>query len=1035
MQYATLRTHWRAFSAATILVLLATALPLSLFTPSPALGDSTWVVTSLADDGGEDTLRYAVDNSEDGDTIRFDPSLRGTITLDYELGQLILDHPLTIMGPGASRLTISGDNETRVLFMKGPKHHDEPCPNLDPEGDDAAESGCCSGGGGCCAGGGGCDSLDPEAIWSGPPEYVEDPDFVISGLTIRDGFPKYEEPFPCIPNDPLKPAHGPGCYGGNVLCVRTSVALIDCVIRNGFAEQGGGVAARNEASLLLQGCTVYANEAGDTGTEFTKNGEGWQDTSNGGGGIDIRNHTAVRMQDCSVHDNIALAAGGGVSAGNNTDLEMEGCDIIDNTAEEGGGIAARSGGAEYGDSLSTSVSLTSCQISGNEVNLVEETTTAVEIEPGGEYNGCGTNLFYSGGGIYAKKIVLLLEDCTIENNTVNDDDEKPGAGGGIMLKRSKATISGCTISGNKAGTGMSGGFAGGIASLNSDTQILTCSIVGNSAGDGSNVGVGAGIYVGQGQLGDIKCSEIEADPEGQNGNTFLVEISESLIADNTAGSTTTTFAAGGGVCSGNYELIEFALPRGSVEPGDGDTLDFKLTTVLTNCTISGNAAVNNDDTAYGAGVGCTGNKRIGLNFCTVTENSSTFGSGLAAGTRVARETAPESGSYPVIQVKNSIVAGNPCGEGCSEILGQIWSWGGNVMFDDSDFFEPEPGECYNGGCGDIIIAGDPLLGPLADNGGPTMTHALLAGSPAIDAACNSMAVVLIFDDPDEPGAVTSVDLTRDQCGNCRSFDGDGDGEARADAGAYECQPDIDVPDASRGSISGGQATVGDCEEIPVLVTNEGAGALTISDILILGSDEFSIVGDYSGTILQGGESLWVTVRFCPESPRVRSATLHIVSNDPDEAPLDIPITGTGVAERDTSVEPAQMTTNYLVVDPQQVLAGQQVTISANICNGGGEDGSQTASLAVNGVAEQSQNATVSPGACKQVTFTVAKAVPGTYSVSINGMQGQFSVLAPRLVQASVPSQQDNGLGTAGIIAIVAVVLALIAALVFIFKQT
>ncbi|MCK5213022.1 MAG: hypothetical protein KAQ74_03785, partial [Dehalococcoidia bacterium] len=177
MPHSALRICWRAISAASIMVLLATALPLSLFTPSPALGDSTWVVTSLADNGGSNTLRHAVDNSEDGDIIRFAPSLQGTITLDHELGQLVIDHPLTIEGPGSRYLAVSGGNETRVLFIKGP----QPDCRLDGE-EPTAEAGCCSGEGGGCSSGGACEAGDT-TLPGRDAELAADPDVIVSGLT------------------------------------------------------------------------------------------------------------------------------------------------------------------------------------------------------------------------------------------------------------------------------------------------------------------------------------------------------------------------------------------------------------------------------------------------------------------------------------------------------------------------------------------------------------------------------------------------------------------------------------------------------------------------------------------------------------------------------------------------------------------------------------------------------------------------------------------------------------------------------------
>jgi hypothetical protein len=135
-----------------------------------------------------------------------------------------------------------------------------------------------------------------------------------------------------------------------------------------------------------------------------------------------------------------------------------------------------------------------------------------------------------------------------------------------------------------------------------------------------------------------------------------------------------------------------------------------------------------------------------------------------------------------------------------------------------------------------------------------------------------------------------------------------------------------------------------------------------------------------------------------------------------------------------TVEPAKLGVSYLNIDPAQVLPNQEVTISANICNSGEERGTKTVSLMVNGEAVASQSVGVSGGSCQQVVFKTSRAIPGTYQVAIDGMTGEFSVLAPRTVTRDVPSQQQTGLGTAGIIAIIAVIVVLIAALIMVFRR-
>src|SRR5262249_11939348 len=81
--------------------------------------------------------------------------------------------------------------------------------------------------------------------------------------------------------------------------------------------------------------------------------------------------------------------------------------------------------------------------------------------------------------------------------------------------------------------------------------------------------------------------------------------------------------------------------------------------------------------------------------------------------------------------------------------------------------------------GDQNNVGNLSLGVLRDNGGSTWTHALLAGSAAIDAVQGSCTV---------DGTAGGTAVSTDQRGTARPQDGDGNGSAVCDAGAYERAP-------------------------------------------------------------------------------------------------------------------------------------------------------------------------------------------------------------------------------------------------------
>ena len=155
-------------------------------------------------------------------------------------------------------------------------------------------------------------------------------------------------------------------------------------------------------------------------------------------------------------------------------------------------------------------------------------------------------------------------------------------------------------------------------------------------------------------------------------------------------------------------------------------------------------------------------------------------------------------------------------------------------------------------------------------------------------------------------------------------------------------------------------------------------------------------GDYSATIaITGSAEVAVTVN------------LHIESAAP--------------------VEPANLSVSSLDISPQQVQPDQEVNISINVANTGRETGSYNAILYINGVVEDSQTVSLAAGTSKNVIFTVSKSQAGVYDVLLAEQSGQFEVVGGGLF--------DGGLGTGGIIAIVAVVIILIVAVAFIRGRT
>jgi hypothetical protein len=94
----------------------------------------------------------------------------------------------------------------------------------------------------------------------------------------------------------------------------------------------------------------------------------------------------------------------------------------------------------------------------------------------------------------------------------------------------------------------------------------------------------------------------------------------------------------------------------------------------------------------------------------------------------------------------------------------------------------------------------------------------------------------------------------------------------------------------------------------------------------------------------------------------------------------------------SSSTPAAFQVSNLCIEPSEIKAGEKATVSAEVKNAGGSEGSYTAELKVNGVTESSQNLTIPAGASSGIMFTVSKDTPGVYQVGLDNLTGQFTVI-------------------------------------------
>jgi len=109
--------------------------------------------------------------------------------------------------------------------------------------------------------------------------------------------------------------------------------------------------------------------------------------------------------------------------------------------------------------------------------------------------------------------------------------------------------------------------------------------------------------------------------------------------------------------------------------------------------------------------------------------------------------------------------------------------------------------------------------------------------------------------------------------------------------------------------------------------------------------------------------------------------------------------------------PPKFKLSELAINPPQTEVGEPVTISTIVQNTGELEGSYILTLKINGEIEQSKETTLAAGGSRQVSFTVIKDDPGTYAIAVDGLTGEFIVLAPALSPPLAPASSPPWVST------------------------
>jgi hypothetical protein len=443
----------------------------------------------------------------------------------------------------------------------------------------------------------------------------------------------------------------------------------------------------NEYVIVLQGGSTYTlsldNSSGDEEGGLT-------------GDLDITG--GARISIVTANGSKAVISAAGITSGDRAFDVLANARLTLRNVEITGGSTQDSGGA---------VSI------AKDANVVIEESTikgnVAAIDGGAIYNKGNLSIVQSsiegnkaldGAGIANYNSAVISQSSITGNNAIS---------GGAIYNRDNLILSDSNISGNSAT------FGGAVYNTGDSLNITGSTITSNSA----LVAGGAVYNDGKAEIGKSNIAENISGERG-GGIINLNNASLDVIATNVSGNQSKT---GGGVDNfGAANLLNSTFNNNTANNGGGINNSGYGKAILVNATISGNNAATN-------GGGIANEAQLSIINGTIVNNTSDSNNdsnGIGGGIFNAAGVSAT--------LKNTIVAQNAS----NDLFGSFRGNGNNLIGNTA-------GAGGTIGTGSDIINGNPLIGPLQNNGSGVLTHALLPGSGAIDKGSNSYLLKDTFD--------------------------------------------------------------------------------------------------------------------------------------------------------------------------------------------------------------------------------------------------------------------------------------------------